>query len=114
MTLDKKSVKTEPTVKDICRLIVACKENGVVELKLGTLHLLFGPAPASAPQEITPQAAIPREDLGTQPPSELQVDPELADELGDREDVELMVIENPLELERRIASGELIDEIIEH
>lgn len=112
MTLDE-SVKTEPTVKDICRLIVACKENGVTELQFGSLRLFFGKAPASAIEEITPQAVIPREDLRAQGP-EQTVSPELAAELRDQEDVELMVVEDPLEFERRIASGELIDEITEH
>lgn len=102
--------KEEPSVKDICRLIVACKENGVSELKIGTLHLFFGNAPARAVEKITPEAAIPPEDLKAQD----QENEIAAAQSKDEDEVSLMVIEDPVELERRIASGEMIDEITEH
>lgn len=113
-TLNLQKVKsTECAVKDICRLIVACKENGVSELKFGELHLLFGNGPEKSPEEITPSAAIPSEDLKAQEQVSKEAEAQLrfAEE---QDDVSLMVLEDPAEMERRIANGELIDEVAQH
>lgn len=101
------------TVKDVIRLIVACKENGVTEFQFGELRLLFGTRPEKPSEEIAPSAAIPSENLKAQEQVSEFAQAEDA-QLQEEEDVALMVVEDPLEMERMIADGVLIDEIAQH
>lgn len=102
----------EFSVKDFCRLLAACKENGVTELKNGELHLRFGTAPTRETETITPEATIP---LGDQKAQDQENERLIGEQLefADREDTSLMVIEDPAEMERKIASGEFVDEVID-
>lgn len=85
--------------KDIILIIEACSKYNVSEFKFEELLLQF--REASHPEKIdefpiTP-AAIP--------------EGEDRDLIEEKERVENLLIEDPLEMERRIADGELVDEI---
>ena len=93
------------STKDICKLIQACKSSGVNEFKLDTLQIIFRTENAAPPAAI-PEQVLKNTHSGIESYKNLRAQ-KLADE---KEDTALLIIENPLEMERRIASGELIDE----
>lgn len=93
------------STKDICKIITTCSKCGVSEITFGDLTLNFH-APARAMNDSIPAAAIPREAIEN-------VSSDLSDsekEMDEKERTALLVLEDPLELERRIGNGELVDE----
>lgn len=94
------------STKDVCKLIVACKKNGVTKLSFGDLELSLD-NPAKIIQDESPQAAIPDETFLKAQEEKNKLD-------VDKDDTALLLIEDPLEMERRIGNGELIDEVSEH
>lgn len=97
------------SVQDICKIIASCHKYGVTELTFGELHVLVKPNhknPEKVFAESTPTAAIPEEK------QEIIVANAEAEKLAEEKvRTSFLVLEDPLELERRIANGELIDEI---
>ncbi len=97
--------------KDIRQIIKACSDHGVLELEFEGLSLkLYRPEKALSVS--APTAAIPDESVFQEQVSDEQRQLSFLNE--EKDDVALMVIESPFEMERRIAEGELIDEGAEH
>lgn len=99
------------TASEICQIIVACKENGVVRLKVGDLKVVFGSKPIdlenSASEQPKPGETVSdTADLVPIHISENQIDKDLEKE---RDDIADLLISDPLEYERALAAGELVD-----
>ena len=93
---------------DLLKLIKACKENGVQELKFQGLHLTFGATEIVA-QESPPLATEIVEDRANEQEA-LTVKSALADKISEKEDeVANLMITDPAEYERLILEGELSD-----
>jgi hypothetical protein len=111
MSLDSAVKDVTLSVRDVLKLVRACRVNGVREFKLGELTLVLGD-PEKESTETPHSAAIPR---GSKRKAEA-----LSKEVQERfkfseeqEEVALLLIEDPLEMEKRIENGELIDEVLE-
>lgn len=111
MGIDSESKDATLSVRDVLRIVRACKVNGVRELKLGELSLVLG-TPEKDSEETIPSAAIPRGKRQVDEVQSRETQMKL-DFIEEQEEVALMLIEDPLEMEKRIASGELIDEVLE-
>ncbi len=111
MGIDSESKVVTLSVRDVLRIVRACKVNGVRELKLGELSLVLD-SPEKSVEETTPSAAIPggKRKVDEAQSRETQMKLDFVEE---QEEVALMLIEDPLEMEKRIASGDLIDEVLE-
>ena len=95
--------------KDICRIIKLCADSGVSKLKISTLEVEFfgsGVVTTSTGKKITER---PREQARVE-----QEDIELAEKRIREDQRENLILENPEEYERLIASGELTDEAIDN
>lgn len=98
--------------RDVLKLIAACNKNGVTKFKLGDLEINLERANKLAQESQVPTATIP-ENI----PQNTQLSfPESAESRleQEKEDIAMMLIEDPLEMESRIARGELVDEVTEH
>lgn len=81
---------------DVCSLIKACSESGVIELTFGDLHISFVPKAIGTP----PAQAI----AGLNQPDIEQIEIAVKTDQLDH-----MLVEDPVEYERLRASGELTD-----
>lgn len=86
------------STKDVCTILKACKQYGVTEFVLGDLHLSLRPTANRLKADI-PTAAIPAE--------EIQKNLDAENFSAEKEENAFLVIEDPQEMERRIANGEL-------
>jgi hypothetical protein len=93
------------STRDICKLIATCHKSGVTEFKFGTLQMNFR-EPEKLTEESTLPAAIP-EEIQRKFNEETLAVQKLDDEI---DQTSFLLIEDPLDMERRIADGELIDE----
>lgn len=100
------------TSEDVCSIIRACSESGVMELEFQDLHIVLGKQ-AKPPQDSigagvtevipTPEPQIKEQDL---PPDEL-----LKQEIQAREEqLAQMMLEDPAEAERLQLEGDLSDD----
>jgi len=94
------------STNDICKLISTCKKNGVIEFTFGELHLSLA-SPEKARKNEAPQAAIPDETFLKEQEQEFRRIHKMDQ---DKDDTAMLLVEDPLEMERRIANGELADE----
>lgn len=111
MGIDSESKVVTLSVRDVLRIVRACKVNGVRELKLGELSLVLD-TPEKGIEETIPSAAIPRGKRKVEEAQSRETQMKL-DFVEEQDQVALMLIEDPLEMEKRIASGDLIDEVLE-
>lgn len=106
------SRKNVLTSEDVCSIIRACSESGVMELEFQDLHIVLGKQ-AKPPQDSigagvtevipTPEPQIKEQDL---PPDEL-----LKQEIQAREEqLAQMMLEDPAEAERLQLEGDLSDD----
>lgn len=95
------------SVDDMCRLIESCYRSEVAEMKFGELHLVFrAKVPAQSTPVTAPEAVIPQEVLQAQQTvSEQARTKSHHDELAERR--EQLLLEDPYEYEKAVASGEL-------
>ena len=105
------------TPQEVCEIIRQCRQDGVVELTFGDLHLSFVPkaevinAQASEPSSTQPPDAAISADLEKQSKESVEQD---ALTLRQQQIDELTIL-NPLLAEQLIESGELeIDESEQH
>ena len=91
-------------VNDIRKIIVFCKKNGVKEIEFDNLKLRFGDSEKIIEMR-SPQAAIPRVEKKLNNSVKARRDEDV-----ERDEAGLLVLQDPLELERRYSTGELIDE----
>ena len=104
--------KTAFTAQDISAIIRECKQQGVASLTVGDLHLVFEPkAQTTSVPEVPvetkpPEAAISEQDRSKQAKEVLE-----QDELEYRQrQIDEMLINDPLEAERLIEQGELVED----
>ena len=81
---------------ELRKIVSLCRKGGIAEIRTREIYIKFQGAPE---KRILP-AAIPVE--------ENPIKGRLSQE---KEDTALLLLEDPLEMERRIGSGELIDEV---
>lgn len=94
----KKSPNLQNSLKssDICRIIETCKKSGVLDFKLGGLHINFGPPPNTWPADLVPPLDTP-----TSGP-----DAQKARKPSEEEQMDL-ILSDPAEYEKRVLSGEI-------
>lgn len=111
MTYSTELKKLLYSVEDICKIIKVSRVTGVVELTLGELHVRFS-------EKAMPQK---RKNFSSDKPTASETAPspnpdhekflvsqqELETELDAKEELESLMVSNPLEYERRLANGEL-------
>lgn len=105
--------KSVLSVADICRILKACGEASVTELKFGDLHVRRdSQSPAAAPSaSVEPAPAPPptAEIVETQRKeserAQIQAEVTLR-----QQQLSQMLIEDPLEAERLLSQGDLIDD----
>ena len=93
------------TAKHVLQLIKACKENNVTELAFGDFCLRFDPH-TNGVEEPTPPATIPDEISKVR---KIIADSESEQLDAEKENVAMMAIEDPFQMESMIARGELVD-----
>lgn len=111
MSLDSTVKDVTLSVRDVLKLVRACRVNGVRELKLGELTLVLE-VPEKDFVETPHSAAIPR---GSKRKADA-ISQEVQEKFKfseEQDEVALLLIEDPLEMEKRIENGELIDEVLE-
>jgi len=89
---------------DLCTLIKACKENGVIEFSFDKLQISFR---QQAIVEKAPTASKPIESEEARI-AEPEPNPELERVREEEDKSAMLVLEDPLEMEKRIALGELV------
>lgn len=101
--------------QEICEIILSSAQNGVTELKFGSLHIVFGKK--TEPQEISLLpgkvygASTPDNEISDQTHEQMNIDSLEADELRLRDDqLSQMQIENPLKAEQMLLDQELEDD----
>lgn len=94
---------------DLCKLIKACKEAGVTELSFGLLKINFGP---QTKVEESPRANQPEQIEVNQAEAnrKLEILTTLVKEAEEKDSSAMLLIDDPLEMENRIASGDWIDD----
>lgn len=110
--------KTVLKSDEVCAILKACGENGVRVLKFADLYVQFGPKPAPARQssEISPTDVRATENPPS-PDTEMsetatKIDQTTLDQLelqAKQDRLERMMLEDPAEYERLMASGDLTD-----
>jgi hypothetical protein len=99
------------SVNEICKIIKVSRVTGVVELTLGELHVRF--SEKAMPQKIKNFSSDKPTASETAPSDTpefrkfLVSQQELEAELEAKEELESLMVSNPLEYERRLANGEL-------
>lgn len=96
--------KKDFTLEELSSIIKICGDNAVTSFSWGDLRISFGEKKDLAtPISLTPHSP--------QAEAELEEETRVHDELKVRQDqIDQMLIEDPLEAERLIAENELIDE----
>lgn len=101
------------TANDICKVIAACSSNRVKKIDIEGLKISFYLDPTDIDPEkinfpVTPSAAIPNGEEKNA--LEIMEGSKLAERLSEeQEDQEDLLLIDPEEMERQIASGEAID-----
>lgn len=99
--------------EDICKILKASRESGVLSLKCGPLEVCFGPSPAAALADAHISGAAPTpaaEDLGqiTQAQQKAEEASLLEEEINTKDDqIAEMLITDPLRFEELMERGEL-------
>ena len=91
--------------EDICGIIKECGQNGVREFKLGALFLNFGPSPAPT---IEPVHVAPRVQYEQIKLSEKETEKMARD--NQEEELQRLLITDPLEYEQMLRRGDVEDE----
>lgn len=106
----------ETTIKlksqEICEIILASAQNGVTELKFGSLYIAFGKqtGPQGSPGTVY-GASTPDNEISDKTHEQSNKDSLLKDELDLRDDqLSQMQIENPLKAEQMLLDQELEDD----
>ncbi len=104
--------KSSFSVKDLCSILKACGAAQVDELKLGDLYVRFRtqtepPSPLAEPEEVTEPSPPPAVAIAATQEKIAELT-QVQDELAMRQDqLDLMMIEDPLRAEELMAQGEL-------
>jgi hypothetical protein len=103
--IHKRSLKTS----EICTIIEACSQAGVIELKFGDLHVRFAERARSDVTQSLP--IIPEAEISDEQTQQIATDSLRQDELTLKsERLQQMIIDEPAEFERLLLDGDLIDE----
>lgn len=106
-----------PNAADVCKIIGACREAGVSELKCGPLEVRFSPAESLSPSTASPAkllmgaapnnaGEVPEETIRAQQRAETASLEQQELELKEQQVAE-MILSNPLEAEELLMAGEL-------
>jgi len=98
---------------DIVKIIKACRKNGVKELSIGDVKLVFSDSKAIEHKKPAGDTEISPVSPGLAQEVEQEAIKEAEVRLKN-EEITNMLIENPFEMEQLIASGELVDETLQN
>lgn len=99
----KPMAKNNLTSDDICKIIKACAENGVYKFSVDTLSFELGERKKSDPENITGLVPV----LTPEAHDKMERDALVEEEIKTKEEqIQMMLIENPMMAEEMIANGE--------
>jgi len=97
------------TAKELCEIILACKEAHVTELKIGDIHIVFSAKPIVADNTPVPKPLETEQAENFTPikVDEFSTNPKVEDE---KTEIEELQISDPVRYEEMLGRGELIDD----